>query len=460
MTELIWEGKYDEQGRRRPVERIALPFQVVETINQSRATREQAPLLAQGGASPAASGWTNKLIWGDNQYVLASLLQGDPSTGLEPLAGKVDIIYIDPPFGTEQDFSYRARVGDEEWLKEASVIEETAYRDTWGRGLDSYLHMLYERLVLMRELLADTGSIYVHVDYGVAHYVKLLLDEIFGADKFQNEIVWQRTSARSDSHTYNHIHDTILFYTKSEQFTYTQQFTVYDEEYVEKFYHHVESETGRRFTSSDLMAAGTRKGSSGMPWRGIDPNDRGNHWKYTIEKLEELDREGRIYRPPDGGVPRYKRYLDEMRGLALQSIWSDVKPVAAHAYERLGFDTQKPEALLERIIKASSCEGDLVADFFCGSGTTMAVAEKLGRRWTGCDLSRYAIQVSRKRLLDTQDCQPFEVLNLGRYERRYWQVNILNGPQEDGSKAITDYLRFIVALYHAEPAGGYAHLHG
>lgn len=453
-TELVWPGK------RTQVDRVALPFQVVETINQSRATREQTPMLAGLPAPPLFEGqttpdtsWRNKLIWGENKYVMASLLQGDPSIGLEPLAGKIDLIYIDPPFATGQDFSYRVRVGDEEWLKEASIIEETAYRDTWGHGLESYLQMMYERLVLMMDLLAEDGSIYAHCDWHVSSYLRLVLDEVFRPDNFRAEIIWKRTSAHSDSSAYGQNHDSMLFFTKSAKFTWNNPKTDYEDWYIERYYRY-KDKNGRRFMSGDLSASGLSGGGYRYTWKGMEGN-----WRCPETTMAELDAQGRIFYT-ENGVPRFKRYLDEMEGRPVQSLWDDIQPVVSWSSEATEYATQKPPELVERIVVASSKPGDLVADFFCGSGTTMAVAEKLGRRWIGCDLSRYAIHVSRKRLLDIPDCKPFQVLNLGKYERKHWQVNVLNGRQEDGSKAIADYLRFIVALYHADPVGGYAHLHG
>jgi len=347
--ELIWPGKYDEQGNRVINRGVALPFQVVETIQEGRATREPGRVSDLFSAQPSGNDeWRNKLIWGDNLLVMASLL--------EEYAGKVDLIYIDPPFHAGADFSFKVQVGGETIEKEASLIEEKAYRDTWGQGLQSYLDMLAARLAFARELLAPTGSLYVHLDHNVSHYAKVLLDEIMGRENYRNEIVWQRTSARSDSKTYNHIHDTIFLYTRTDTWKWTKQHTEYDPEYIENFYRYQDPD-GRRFRVSDLTATGTRKGSSGMPWRGIDPAAKGNHWKYTIEKLEELDAQGRIYWPKkEGGIPGYKRYLDEMPGTALQSIWTDISPVSPHATERTGYDTQKPEPLLERIITASSTE--------------------------------------------------------------------------------------------------------
>ena len=199
-TGLYWPGKRTE------VERVALPFQVVETVNVSRATREEAPLFA---AIQEAEGWRNKLIWGENKYIMASLLD-------QGFAGKINLIYIDPPFATGADFSVNIKVGDEEWTKEASVIEEKAYRDTWGKGLDSYLQMMYDRLVLMRELLADNGSIYVHLDWHVGHYVKLIMDEIFGKENFRNEILWCYTGPVKQTKDFPDKHENILRYTRTK----------------------------------------------------------------------------------------------------------------------------------------------------------------------------------------------------------------------------------------------------
>jgi DNA modification methylase len=256
-----------------------------------------------------------------------------------------------------------------------------------GKGsLLAYLISMTLRIVEIHRVLKPTGSFYLHCDPSASHYLKIILDAIFcsqGGD-FLNEIVWKRTSARSDSHKWNHIHDTIFFYIKSNKYNWNREYTDYDKSYTDKFYRHVEEGTGRVYRVSDLTAAGTRNGSSGKPWRGIDPNSKGNHWKYTIEKLDELDKEGRIYYPKkQGGVPGYKRYLDEMEGVAIQSIINDISPLSALSAEKLGYPTQKPEALLERIIKASSNEGDVVLDAYCGCGTSVAVSQRLNRAWIG-----------------------------------------------------------------------------
>jgi len=242
--------------------------------------------------------------------------------------------------------------------------------------------------VLLRELLSDSGSAYVHLDYNVAHYAVVLIDEVFGPDNFRNEIVWLRTTGHSDSHKWNHSHDVLFFYSRSEQYAWT----------------------------------GLRRGESGKPWRGIDPAERGGHWQYPVGKLDELEKEGRIYWPPAGRILRLKRYLDEMSGMPAKSIWDDISPVQGSSKERTEYATQKPEALVERIMKASSSEGDLVLDCFCGSGTTAAVGEKLNRRWIACDLGRFAIHTTRKRRLGIPGVKPFVVQNLGKYERQAWQV--------------------------------------
>jgi DNA modification methylase len=459
-TELVWPGKYNEDGTRKEVPRVSLPFQVIETINESRATREATKFqpslfdIYEGKEGDTfEEGWQNKLIWGDNLLVMGSLL--------EKFAGKIDLIYIDPPFATGADFSFRAVIGEEEVTKEASLIEEKAYRDTWGRGLESFVQMLFDRFQLMRDLLADNGTIYVHMGWDVSHYVKAALDEVFGADQFVNQIIWKRQTAHSDigqgSKHLGPIHDVILLYTKSEAFPWNMQYQPYSEEYVKAFYKYVEPETQRRYRLSDITGpGGAAKGNPYYEFLGVT-----RYWRFKRERMEELYRQGRIVQTKPGTVPAQKRYLDEMPGVPLQDLWLDINTVQPQSAERVGYDTQKPEALLERIIKLSSDSGDLVADFFCGSGTTLAVAEKLGRRWIGCDLGRFAVHTTRKRLLEIENCKPFEILNLGKYERRYWQVATFGEDLDgDGQIALYEYLAFILKLYGAQPISGLAHVHG
>ena len=464
-VELVWQGKTSE------VTNVVLPFQSIEHIDEPRAEvptakgspNADADIFASDARGRQSSGWTNKLIWGDNKLVLSSLKNGPLRREIEA-AGGLRLIYIDPPFDVGQDFSVDVEIGGRDILtKEASVVEELAYRDTWGRGADSYLSMMYERLRLMYDLMAQDGSIYVHVAPGVGPSVRLLMDEVMGSSAFVNEIVWKRLSAHNDADKYGPIHDTLFFYTKGEAYTWNPQFGEVSEDYIEQFFDQVEAGTGRRYARGDLTARGIRRGETGRPWRGIDPNAQGNHWKVRPSELDRLDAEGKIHWPEkQGGVPRLRRYLDELEGVPLQDIWPDIRLMHNRSPERLGYDTQKPEKLLERIIKASSNEGDLVADFFPGSGTTLAVAEKLGRKWIGCDLGRFAIHTSRKRLIGVQrelkaankPYRAFEILNLGKYERQYF-FGIDPSLPDEQKKALTlqkeeHYLTLILSAYKAE----------
>lgn len=439
---LTWDGKSAD------VPRLRLPLQVVETVNAARADRGTlfgAPEAAEAGA------WRNRLVWGDNLHVLASLAQ--------ELAGQVDLIYIDPPFDSRQDYKVRINVGDgtasadQDLAKISSVVEEKAYRDTWGKGVESYLQMLYQRLVLLRELLSDRGSIFLHLAPNVSHLARVLMDEIFGADNFRAEIIWKRTTAHADTRDFGAVHDVIAVFSKRSEHIWNAQFEPYDDEYVDQYFRYDDGD-GRRYWPGDLTASGTREGSSGQPWRGFDPRPKGLHWRFTTERLDEIDAAGGIYWPKKkGGWPQYKRYLDQMRGMPVGDQWSDIKRINQVAHERLGYDTQKPVALLERIIKSSSDEASIVLDCFAGSGTTPAVAEKLKRRWIAVDIGRFAIHTTRKRLLDIPGCAPFTVANLGRYERQVWQ-------QATTGAAVQAYLDFVVELYGAVPAEGFQHVHG
>ncbi len=443
-TGLYWQGKKTE------VDRIVLPFQTIETINESRATREKekktgADMFKEG----ANADWHNRLIWGDNKYVTASLLA--------EFAGKIDLIYIDPPFATGADFSVKMEIGDAEWTKEPSAIEDKAYRDTWGKGLDSYLQMMYERLVLMRELLSDKGSIYVHLDWHVGHYIKAVLDEIFGRDFFRNDISWRKLSAaKAQSNFFSNVKDQLFYYTKTNSTTFNPQFI--DSEKDDRNYPHIEENTGRQYGSFDFTQKGS--GPSRRFGKTVLSPPPGKHWIWSQDKIDAAMEEGRIIFT-SSGLPRVKRYLDEKLGNYIGDLWvdEDVEPLSANSSERLDYDTQKPEALLERIIKASSNEDDLIADFFCGSGTTGAVAEKLGRRWIMADLGRFAIHTTRKRLLGIEGCKPFVVQNLGKYERQYWQ-GVTFKKRSDEQIPLYEYIEFILKLYKAEPLAGMLHLHG
>lgn len=436
---LEWDGKSAE------VPRLRLPLQTVETVNSPRADRGT---LFESSGDDGGDGWRNRLIWGDNLHVLASLA--------DELAGQVDLVYIDPPFDSRQDYKVRIAVGDggaaadQDLAKLSSVIEEKAYRDTWGKGVDSYLQMLYQRLVLIRELLSDRGSLFLHLAPNVSHLARVLLDEIFGADNFRAEIIWQRVTAHSDTKDFGTIHDSILCFSKSEKHIWHAQFRPYDESYIKSHYGLVD-EKGRRYQLGDLSSPNPRPNLT-YTWLGHEPPAYG--WRYSMETMQRLHDEERIWYPASKEArPRLKRYLTDMPGLPLGDVWDDLYPVNSQAQERLGYDTQKPEALLERIIKSSSDEGSIVLDCFAGSGTTPAVAEKLKRRWVAVDIGRFAVHTTRKRLLDIPGCAPFTVANLGRYERQVWQ-------QATTGDAVRAYLDFVVQLYGAVPVEGFSHVHG
>lgn len=446
MTELIWEGKYDAKGQRVAPLRVSLPFQTVETINESAQERQRSlDLFARGGDSE----WRNRLIWGDKKYVLPALL--------DEFGGKVDLIYIDPPFGTGQDFSQAIRIGDNAgFVKEPSMIEVKAYRDTWGRGLDSYLSWIYETLVLLADLLADGGALYVHLGVDVASFARSILDEVIGPDNFKNELTWKRSHAHSDttqgSRHYGRITDTILFYTKGQASTWNQQYAPYDEQYVDRDYRRVDPD-GRRYRIDNLQGpGGAAAGNPSYEVMGVT-----RYWRYSKERMEQLIREGRVIQTKPGAVPQYKRYLDEMPGVPIQNLWDDLPILSNRSKESVGYPTQKPEQLLERLIQTSSNEGDLVLDCFCGSGTTPVVAEKLGRRWIAADLGRFAVHTTHKRLLSCSGLRPFVVQNLGKYERQLWQAAEFGEKAEERTRA---YRSFVLDLYRARPIEGYAWLHG
>ena len=456
-VELVWNGKSREGCT------TVLPFQTLEHVDEPR---QEAPESPQFGLFDTRGrqlkGWTNKLIWGDNKLILSSLKAGALRRQIEE-AGGLKLIYIDPPFDVGADFSMDIEIGGETFHKEPNLLEQIAYRDTWGRGADSFISMIYERLVLMRDLLAEDGSIYLHIGPFISSYVKLVLDEVFGNENCISEITWKRQQAHSDSTTFATLHDQILFYSKSNRFLFNTQYVAYTDKHVEENYRY-KDERGV-FALGQTKAPGNR--GPRYEWRGIT-----RHWRFTEENMRKLEAEGRIYYS-SSGVPWKKLYLDEMPGVVAGTIWTDINPVHAQdAQQRLDYPTQKPQALLERIIKASSNEGDLVADFFCGSGTTAAVAEKLGRKWIATDLGKFGIHTTRKRLIQVQRAlkesgkpfRAFEVLNLGRYERQAY-LNVggrLNGKQKEAALAQKEreFRDLILRAYKAQPLEGESFFHG
>lgn len=414
-VELLWNGKTDE------VENMVLPFQAIEHIDEPRSEEKitaQSSLFDTSGRQ--IKGWSNKLIWGDNKLILSSLKNGPLRKQIEAEGG-LKLIYIDPPFDVGADFSMNIEIGEETFTKKPSVIEEIAFRDTWGKGMDSFIAMIYERLKLMHGLLADNGSIYVHCDWRVVSYLRLIMDEIFGKNNFRREIIWNRgnpSGGKASANNYIHAHDTVLYYSNSDNIIFNKQYDEYSEEYV-----------NQRFVNDDN------------------------------------NRKGR-YRLQGSGDNLRKQYLNESKGKAITSVW-DLADINVMAKERLDYPTQKPEKFLEKIILASSNEGDLVADFFCGSGTTLAVAEKFGRKWIGADLGRFSIHTTRKRMIGVQrelkkagkDFRAFEILNIGKYEREKFLT--VNENLREEEKRIQrenkekEFIKLILSAYKAEPVDSF-----
>ncbi|MBP7741102.1 MAG: site-specific DNA-methyltransferase [Candidatus Pacebacteria bacterium] len=419
-VELVWNGKTNE------VTNVVLPFQVIEQIDEPREGKEfgdRDTLFDFSGKHIA--GWTNKLIWGDNKLILSSLKNGPMRKEIEAQGG-LKLIYIDPPFDVGADFSMDITIGDEEdgesFTKRPSVIEEIAYRDTWGKGADSFIAMIYERLKLMYELLAEDGSIYVHCDWRVNSHLRFVLDEIFGKDSFRNEIIWNYSGWNKQlSQTYEKRHDSILFYGKGEKSVFNSFFEAYK-------------------NKEEYLKARKQK---------IHKDEDGR--EYTLDVRE-------------GGERKTKIYIEESlaRGRVVDSVWS-IDKLNNSAKDSVGYPTQKPESLLERIILSSSNEGDLIADFFCGSGTTLSVAEKLGRKWIGTDLGKFGIHTSRKRMIGVQrelkkagkDFRAFEILNVGKYERdSFLNTNDdLRAEEREKQAELKEkqFIQLILSAYKAEP---------
>lgn len=421
-VELVWAGKTSE------VTNVVLPFQSIEQIDEPRkdanmvAGKDSFSLFScDTNSGRQQGGWSNKLIWGDNKLVLSSLKNGPMREEIEK-AGGLKLVYIDPPFDVGADFSVDIEVGGDNLNKEPSIIEELAYRDTWGRGVDSYLSMISERIRLIYNLLSPDGSLFVHCDWRVNSTVRLVLDEIFNG-KMRNEIVWYYRRYTAVSSNFQRLHDTIYWHSKSDDFVFHDQREPYTETAGVKDSHYKQDENGKWF-----------------------------RWQKRA------------------GKEAYKVYLNE-EGKRVGDVWQ-IQHINASAHERINYSTQKPEELIERIIKSTTNEGDLVADFFCGSGTTLAVAEKLGRKWIGCDLGRFAVHTTRKRMIGVQrelkqagkPYRSFEILNLGKYERQYF-VGIDPTLPEEQRKAQAlqreeHYLTLILSAYKAERMFQFSPFHG
>jgi DNA modification methylase len=467
-VELVWNGKSSE------VSSIVLPFQVIEQVDEPRAEKPEDASL-QGGLfderGRQLKGWTNKLIWGDNKLILSSLKNGPLREEIEKQGG-LKLIYIDPPFDVGADFSMDIEIGEDTFTKKPNILEEIAYRDTWGKGADSFIAMIYERLALMKDLLAEDGSIYLQCDWRMVGALRTVMEEVF--QHFENVISWKRSALAAGVKTqWRNSQDFILYFSKSGQHIFNPQFGEYSES-SKKHYSHKDDRGV--FQPVPILASGRSNGETGAVWRGIDPNrfgKNGMHWLKNPKVLDELDAQGLIYWPAkEGGTPRLKYYESEAKGVYISDFWDDIDVINSMADEYQNYMTQKPEALLERIIKASSNEGDLVADFFCGSGTTAAVAERLGRKWIVCDLGKFAIHTTRRRMIGVQrelkaegkGYRAFEILNLGKYERQHYIGVNPNLREAEQQKQLAEkeaaFVDLILRAYRAEKTEGFATFHG
>ncbi len=465
-VELVWNGKTHE------VTNIVLPFQIIEQVDEPRAEQPADTALQMGlfdTRGRQQTGWTNKLIWGDNKLILSSLKNGPLRAEIEAQGG-IKLIYIDPPFDVGADFSMDIEIGEDTFTKRPNVLEERAYRDTWGKGTDSFISMIYERIVIMRDLLADDGSIYVHCDWRVNSYIRLILNEIFGNDNLKNEIIWRRKggAALGEMNRLSVATDSLFWYAKSEKFKHKPIYTN-SEEYEDKQFRYADAD-GRKYMINVMRSPNPRPNLM-YDYKGYKTPPNG--WAIPKETMEKLDAEGRLYFPDSKEKQIYKKiYLDEYPGQLINNLWIDISTLKGNNQEILDYPTQKPEALLERIINESSNEGDLVVDYFCGSGTTLAVAEKLGRKWIGSDLGKFAIHTSRKRLIQVQrslkesgsNYRAFEILNLGKYERAHYIGVNLNLRQEEQQLQLEqkekDFIALILRAYRAEAVENFKCFHG
>ncbi|MEI2781281.1 MAG: DNA methyltransferase [Candidatus Competibacter sp.] len=413
---------------------------------------------------------TNHLYYGDNLQVLREHIATE----------SVDLIYLDPPFNSQATYNvlFRSPKGEQ------SQAQIEAFEDTWvwnssaeqafdevmtsgntdaaemlramraflkENDMMAYLAMMAVRLLELHRVLKPTGSIYLHSDPTASHYLKILLDAVFGKINYRTEIIWKRSSAHSDTKQgrkqHGRIHDVIFYYTKDDDWIWNPIYTAYGQEYLDDFYKYIDPETGRRYRLGDLTGpGGAAKGNPQYEVMGVT-----RYWRYSKTKMEQLISEGRIVQTKPGAVPAYKRYLDEMPGIPLQDLWDDVGPIGAQAQERLGYPTQKPLALLERIINASSNPSDVVLDPFCGCGTAVHAAQKLGRQWVGIDITHLAISLIEKRLNDAFPGIAFEVhgtpkdlagardlAERDKYQFQWWAVSLVNAVPYGGKKKGAD----------------------
>ena len=401
----------------------------------------------------------NTLYFGDNLDILRRYVADE----------SVDLIYLDPPFNSNAD--YNVLFAEKDGTEAHAQIQ--AFEDTWswdeeaakeydevlnsghdrvaralkglhdflgGSDMLAYLSMMALRLIELRRVLKPSGSIYLHCDPTASHYLKIVMDAVFGPEHFKSEIIWKRTTAHSSAKRWAPIHDTIFYYGKQAP-RWNEPRTAYEEAYLDKYYRFDDGD-GRLYWRADITGAGTRNGATGKPWRGYDPNKIGRHWTTTPKKLDALAEADGIYFPAGGGMPMMKRYRDQLKGRAVPDLWDDVDRINPVGSERLGYPTQKPEALLERIIRASSDEGGVVLDPFCGCGTAVVTSQKLERRWIGIDVTHLAVNLIKVRLADafgpkiaaTYDVvgEPTtlegarELAAQDKYQFQYWALGLVN----------------------------------
>jgi DNA modification methylase len=467
-VELVWNGKNNE------VTNAVLPFQVIEQVDEPRAEVDKKLQLSMFDVDERGrqlKGWQNKLIWGDNKLILSSLKNGPLRDEIEKQGG-IKLIYIDPPFDVGSDFSMDIEIGEDTFTKRANILEEIAYRDTWGKGTDSFLAMIYERLLLMRDLLAENGSIYVHCDWRLSHTLRLVIEEVFGRDNYRNEIIWKRKGGSANpKNNFGVSIDSIHFATKSEKTPFHSQYTRDSAEAKKYIEERFKNEfDGRKYMLAPIernAALGTRENLI-YEYKGYTPK---YGWMMSREKLSEFDRLNKLHWNGND-KPNRRVFLDEYEGQPIENLWTDIFVINPMASERVDYPTQKPEALLERIIRTSTEEGDLVADFFCGSGTTAATAEKMGRKWIASDLGKFAIHTTRKRMIGIQrelkaggkDFRAFEILNLGKYERQHYigiNENLRIEEQQQQIKAReSEFVQLILSAYKADVAEGFRTFQG
>lgn len=456
QVELLWNGKNNE------ISNVVLPFQTIELVDEPRSEKPkhlQQSLFDLDDRGRQLKGWTNKLIWGDNKLILSSLKNGPLREEIEKQGG-IKLIYIDPPFDVGADFSMDIEIGDDTFTKKPNILEEIAFRDTWGRGQDSFLTMIYERLIVMRDLLADDGSLYVHCDWRLTGQLRLVLDEVFGKENFVNEIIWQGVPGGSMSKgKFIKTHDTILFYRKNrDNYVWNIQYTEMGE--AARAHYRNEDENGI-YRWASVVAPGKRGYVYDLGFGETLPS---NGYRMPISTAKEMLEKG-LLKVEKGKVPVMKRYLQNDGEVPAKDVWTEIK--ALQNNENLDYPTQKPEKLLERIIASASNEGDIVADFFTGSGTTPAVAEKLGRKWIASDLGKFSIHTTRKRMISVQremkeagkNFRAFEILNLGKYQRQHYIA--VNDNLREVSKLRQreereiEFVNLILSAYKAEKASGF-----